>query len=791
MSKKIVNFIFKDKKSEYEFSRDDLIQNILSSFAEKNNRNINDFNFLYNGEKIINYEYKKLSELNDKDNVINISVYEKNELDENLNLEAKNIHEVMCLKISEHIICPRCKKMSEIDLSDFKISIKNCDNNHSMPGLYMNDFINTQYIDESRIICNECKKSEKELLSPDNKDNLKLFQCSCGIIICQSCFPNHKKIKEKSQQEKDEIHYSIDYQDKDYFCFKHNTMFTGYCHKCKKNICNNCEGEHNKHRIVVFRKISPNEVFIQKIKALNEELKSKVKRFNNELNELINLLNNISNNIQNDLKIYVQIANKVIKDYNLEKKNYQTINNVKIIYNNINDSEIFKNIDSFLNNSNINSKINILLNIYEKLYMESNISLFDENNEDPTNNKNKINSIESVNNITKKENNEKKENNMILEKTNSNSYMLLKYTPKMKNIKENQIKIFGKTFCQNNKFNCSMSIKNKEYPISEFYTLNKNDLNKNNEFELKLYQIKSMNNMSCMFHSNPGEPIIYLSEISSINNWDTSKVLDMSNLFSNCTLLKTIPDISSWDTSNIKNISNLFYHCINLISIPDISNWKIDNVTNMSYMFYDCKCLNSLPDISKFNTKNITDMRGIFCNCSSLKELPDISKWNTENVNNMSGLFQHCESLLNLPDISEWNVGNVVNMGGMFDHCVSLQALPDISKWNMKNITNLSYIFYFCTSINSFPDISLWNTMNVKNMKGLLCDCTSLSILPDISKWNTSNVTNMSFMFYNCKSLLSLPDLMQWDISKVEDMKDMFTNCQKLPQRVIPKKFKI
>jgi len=49
----------------------------------------------------------------------------------------------------------------------------------------------------------------------------------------------------------------------------------------------------------------------------------------------------------------------------------------------------------------------------------------------------------------------------------------------------------------------------------------------------------------------------------------------------------------------------------------------------------------------------------------------------------------------------------------------------------------------------------------------------------------------MSCMFYNCTSLLSLPDLMEWDISKVEDMKTMFTNCNKLPENIIPSKFKI
>ena len=258
MSEKIkINFIYKDKKSEFEFAKDDLISNAFSTFTDQYHRKIDGFNYLYNGEKIINYEYKKISELNDKDNIINISVYEKNDLNENSITDGSNMIEGIKLKISDHIICPRCKKMSEIDINNFKICIKNCDNKHSMPELYMNDFINTQYIDESKIICNECKKSEKELsklLSQKKKEPIKLLQCSCGITICQSCFPGHKEKQEK-QANDGKKHFSVDYQDKDYFCFEHNTMFTAFCHKCKKNICNKCEGEHNKHRIEIFKKM--------------------------------------------------------------------------------------------------------------------------------------------------------------------------------------------------------------------------------------------------------------------------------------------------------------------------------------------------------------------------------------------------------------------------------------------------------------------------------------------------------------------------------------------------------
>ena len=143
MSEIKLNFIFKNKKTEFTFNKDYLIQNAFSAFASSIKRNTEEFNYLHNGEKIINYEYMKLSDLNNKENIINISVNDKNELVENSN--EKIIDEMANLKISDHILCPICKCMSEIDINNFKISITNCINNHTMPGIYMNDFINTQY----------------------------------------------------------------------------------------------------------------------------------------------------------------------------------------------------------------------------------------------------------------------------------------------------------------------------------------------------------------------------------------------------------------------------------------------------------------------------------------------------------------------------------------------------------------------------------------------------------------------------------------------------------------------
>ena len=769
MSETKINFTYDSQEIELNFTKNELIKDIFTTFISKidKNKSIEDFNFLYNGHKIAVNATQKLSDLNDKDNAIKISVYKKDE--SNPKAASIVIPANLKFKESKHIICPRCKGMSEIDINDFKITIKNCNSNHSMSGLFMNDFVNTQYVDESKIKCKYCNKTEYELVNDENnKDNILLL-CSCGIIYCKKCTENHDKNEKKDEKIK---HSFIEYKNKDFFCIEHTMEYTGYCYSCKKNICDKCEKDkHNNHKIDFFKKISPNDNDIQKIKELNENIISKVSKFNQELKELIDLINNISNNIQNDLKVFLKISNNIIDDFNLDRKNYQTIQNIKNLYKTINDTPIFTKIDSFLNHTNSSNRLGYILDMYNKMYLETS----------------------SINNIAEEINQNKIASNNKENINNNNSMeisMIIKYTPNLKKIKDNKMKIFGKKFVENNKDKCVLLVNGKEYPLSEFFTLKKNDL-KNNELEIELRLTKQIIDMSYMFYAEATEPSIYLTSIPNLNNWNTTFVTNMSYLFGNCTLLSSIPDISKWETKNVTNISNLFYHCISLTLLPDISKWSIKKVTNLNYLFYDCKKITKLPDISVWDTSNVTEMRGIFSNCSSLTSLPDISKWKTDNVNNMSGLFHHCSKLQKLPDISSWNTGNVVNMGGMFDHCVELKSLPDLSKWDTKKVSNLNYIFYFCTALSALPDISKWNTENVTNMKGMFCNCTSLSIIPDISKWNTSNVTNMSCMFYNCSSLLSLPDLLEWDISKVVDLKNMFMKCDKLPKQIIPQKFNL
>ena len=240
---------------------------------------------------------------------------------------------------------------------------------------------------------------------------------------------------------------------------------------------------------------------------------------------------------------------------------------------------------------------------------------------------------------------------------------------------EDEIKIFGEQFVNNNINNCYILINGQKNILCEYLELNESQKTKKT-LEIKLIENKT--------------------------------IIDMSYMFDNCIQLNCLPDISKWNTKNVTNMSAIFSICKSLISLPDISKWDTKNVTNMSRIFKWCKSLISLPDISKWNTKNVTDMGEIFYNCESLIYLPDISKWNTKNVTNISGIFSWCKSLVSLPDISKWNTQNVTNISGIFSWCKSLRSLPDITKWNTKNVTDMRSMFENCYSLISLPDISKW-----------------------------------------------------------------------------------
>jgi len=134
-----------------------------------------------------------------------------------------------------------------------------------------------------------------------------------------------------------------------------------------------------------------------------------------------------------------------------------------------------------------------------------------------------------------------------------------------------------------------------------------------------------------------------LTSLEGLENVNTSKVTDMSNMFRNMQNIVTL-DLRNFDTSNVTDMSSMFRHCYMLTSL-DVTSFDTRKVINMSNMFSTDK-FNSLIslDLSSFNTTNVTNMSSMFNGCSSLTSL-NISGFDTSNVIDMSGMFASAGSL--------------------------------------------------------------------------------------------------------------------------------------------------
>ncbi len=116
-----------------------------------------------------------------------------------------------------------------------------------------------------------------------------------------------------------------------------------------------------------------------------------------------------------------------------------------------------------------------------------------------------------------------------------------------------------------------------------------------------------------MFSGDYEETFYYLQKIE-FNNFNTSKVTNMSYMFYYCEQLSTITGIENWDTSSVTDMSAMFSYCEQLSTITGIENWDTSSVTDMSEMFISCSQLASI-DISGWIIQEETDVDEMFCNC--------------------------------------------------------------------------------------------------------------------------------------------------------------------------------
>ena len=329
----MANIIFKFNgvETKIQCCENDKMEDICKRFCSKVEISINKVFFIYGGQQInfqLNYNEiaKNLKE-------IIILVFDS------MNYY-KEINTLSNIK-SKEIICPVCEEICLIKIKDYKISLCGCKNGHEINNISLENFKNSQLINEYNIKCFKCNNNKSKTY------NKQFYIClTCQKNICPLCSSSH-----------DKKHKIIDYDRRNYICIKHNDAFISYCKSCRSNLCILCEKNHNvNHLMINYKNLIEDE---EKIKEKVNEFKKKIDKMKEKVTDIIDRFKKLNEN----LDIYYEISNDLINNYNIQNKNYEYLRNISEIRNIINLNEI----DIFNNEKDINKQFPILLNIDSKM----------------------------------------------------------------------------------------------------------------------------------------------------------------------------------------------------------------------------------------------------------------------------------------------------------------------------------------------------------------------------------------------------------------------------------------
>ena len=475
-----VEFILDGEKRvlSYLCERNDYIDSILRRYSKQIKRYIKELSFEYNGSLIPFNTELTLGQINMNDDLIRFLV----------SFKANNNIHTSYLK-SDYIICPKCKENCLININSYKVSLSNCPYGHNANNLSINEFINSQYFDESLILCDECKNKKAMVFKNE------FYFCSCGLALCPSCQINHRKKK----------HIVYNYEKKNYWCVEHNDNFISYCQDCKYNLCIKCELRHNEnHKLIAFKDILPNKNFLNKVKSIQNKFREYIDRLQEEINKIVKTLYSFLDSLNN----YYQINEEIVKNYDLRHRNYFSIKNVS----NYNTQNLLYDMNCALEERNIEKKIKLILDINLKLNTGLDGFYLD-----------------------------KGKNNVTIKYIKCNSPGLT-----------GTMRIFGDKFVEENCDNCYLILNNKEMRLTTRISYKKKN-EEDNFLEIKLIEAKKITSMNCMFRgcktlfsldnfsqwdtSNVTDMSCMFSKCTNlkalpdISKWNTSNVQKMNGMF--------------------------------------------------------------------------------------------------------------------------------------------------------------------------------------------------------------------------------------------------------------------
>ncbi|MBR5392633.1 MAG: BspA family leucine-rich repeat surface protein [Prevotella sp.] len=296
-----------------------------------------------------------------------------------------------------------------------------------------------------------------------------------------------------------------------------------------------------------------------------------------------------------------------------------------------------------------------------------------------------------------------------------------------------------------------------------------------------------------------------LERLNFGDNFITVNVTDMRNMFSDCRSM-TVLNLSSFDTGNVESMRNMYRNCDGLRMIFVGDNWSTTKVEDVTEMFYGCTNLEgyagtTYSDWEEYANDNAytlyfarVDGGGNHVGFLSVRPAGyavyssnTLTFYNDGQMTGKTGEYlltidelpawhEHCNDIQKVVFDNSFATARPVSTSEWFNWCSNLTVIEGMENLNTSKVLFMNGMFNYCMSLASI-DLSHFDTSNVIGMSAMFLSCISLTTL-DLSSFNTSHVRNMSTMFYNCSNLVTIYVGANWSTECVTESSLMFDFCR-------------
>jgi len=149
-----IEFLFNGCRTLIQCQYSDKFEEVLEKLRFKIGINLDSVYYLYSG-KVLKSKNVTINEIinhiDRENNKMIIQIIDKENNQENSNIIIK----------SADVICPKCQHIAKISINDYRIRIYDCIHNHNNDNISLEEYENTQKVNLSKIICDECKIKNK------------------------------------------------------------------------------------------------------------------------------------------------------------------------------------------------------------------------------------------------------------------------------------------------------------------------------------------------------------------------------------------------------------------------------------------------------------------------------------------------------------------------------------------------------------------------------------------------------------------------------------------------------